>query len=110
MSVAVKAFQVLAGVLQASAQWWSTELQDWRRLIDKVWHWSPLDFLRMGSAPSSEASESTGEAGALVAVKPKRTWKQYVRRKKLLATCRMGQLVFWSRRFLSLRRYGSYYR
>ncbi|CAK9009349.1 unnamed protein product [Durusdinium trenchii] len=29
MSVAVKAFQVLAGVLQASAQWWSTELQDW---------------------------------------------------------------------------------
>ncbi|OLP83806.1 hypothetical protein AK812_SmicGene35395 [Symbiodinium microadriaticum] len=35
--------------------------------------------------------------------------KRYLRRKKRLAWLRTASLVFWSRRFLSWRRYGSYY-
>eukprot|EP00439_Symbiodinium_sp_Y106_P015320 s2617_g2.t1 len=35
--------------------------------------------------------------------------KRYLRRKKRLAWLRTASLVFWSRRFLSWRRYGSYF-
>ncbi|CAK9021066.1 TATA box-binding protein-like 2 (TBP-like 2) (TATA box-binding protein-related factor 3) (TBP-related factor 3) [Durusdinium trenchii] len=152
MSVAVKAFQVLAGVLQASAQWWSTELQvpDLRnapcpmescaendRLLrcaaQRVARERPRVFeepvvLRTGVALVASGFLEDGQRALFGGVREHRRSRcagssqaeenleaireasVVPRRKKLLATCRMGQLVFWSRRFLSLRRYGSYYR